>query len=479
MRPLSPALMLVLPLAAAACTVGPDYHRPVTTGETAPWATAPANAGVDAGAVAADPWKALADPVLDGLIARALAANLDITEAEGRLREARAQYGAVRANGLPRADLSAQGQQLQQSKNGQFPTSKIPGYDRNFSLFDLGFDASWEIDLWGGQRRANEAARRQIEAAAARGVDVRLQTVAEVVRAYAQLRGAQASLASVKADAAAESETARLVRQRYQAGEASRFDDARAQEQARTSAAAIPGLEADIRAAAFSLGVLTGQAPEQVTALIDTPAALPLPPENVAVGARADMLRRRPDIHAAEADLAAATANVGVETANLYPRLSLSGTFTQEARKPGNLFVGDSFGFQVGPRLQWSIFNAGQVRANIRAANARADQAAARYTKAVLGALADSETAINRYAATRATVAERDAALAESRTSLDLARQRYKAGEDDLLALLQAQSAFSSADRAASEAHEAAIEAYAALVKSLGGGWNGANVASK
>jgi NodT family efflux transporter outer membrane factor (OMF) lipoprotein len=461
-------LALPLPLLAAACTVGPDFHRPATPGESAAWVSPASTAGADLA-----PWAKLGDPALSDLIDKALAANLDIAEAEGRLREVRAQRGVTRARGMPNASLSGSAQQVETSLNGQFPAKNIPFYQRDFSLFDAGFDASWEVDLWGGQRRAIEAADRQIEAARARSVDVRLQVVAEVVRTYAQLRGSQASLGNVRADAQTAAETARIAHLRYTSGEAARFDDARAEEQARTAAAAIPGLEADIRAAAFRLALLTGRAPEAVTGLIETPVPLPALPANVTVGTRAEMLRRRPDIRAAEADLAAATANIGVETANLYPHLSLSGSFSQQARSAGDLTSGDSFGFVVGPRLSWAIFDAGKVRAQIGVANARADQATARFTKAMLGALADSETAINRYASATATAAEREAARNAARTSLDLARQRYLAGEDDLLALLQAQAAYSGADRAAVQARETALEAYATLVKALGGGWQG------
>jgi len=461
-------LFLPLPLLAAACTtVGPDYKRPATPGEEAVWISPAANTA----AAELTPWAALGDPVLSDLIDKAVAANLDIAEAEAKLREARAQRGVTGARTLPNASLNGAAQQTQVSLNGQFPAANIPRFDRNFSLFDAAFDASWEIDLWGGVRRAVQSADRQIDAARARAADIRLQTVAEVVRTYAQMRGSQAALANVRADAQSAADTARIVRQRFQAGEAARFDDARAEEQARTAAAAIPGLEADMRAAAFKLALLTGRAPEAVTGLIDTPAPLPALPANLTVGMRADMLRRRPDIRAAEADLAAATANVGTETANLYPRLSLTGSFSQQSRRPGDLVSNDSLGFSVGPRLSWAIFDAGKVRAQIRAAGARADAATARYTKAVLAALADSETAINRYAAATATVHDRDAARAASQMALDLARQRYKAGEDDLLALLQAQTAYSNADRAATGARQTALETYATLVKALGGGW--------
>ncbi|WP_295631239.1 efflux transporter outer membrane subunit [Novosphingobium sp.] len=461
-------ILLALPLLATACTVGPNFQRPATPGEHAAWVSPANTAEADLA-----PWSKLGDAVLSDLIDKALSANLDIAEAEGRLREARAERGVAKARTLPKASISGSAQQVETSLNGQFPAKNIPFYQRDFSLFDAGFDASWEIDLWGGQRRAIEAGDHLIDATSARAVDVQLQVVAEVVCSYAQLRGSQAVLGNVRADAQTAADTARIAHLRYTSGEAARFDDARAEEQARTAAAAIPGLEADIRAAAFRLALLTGRAPEAVTGLIDTPAPLPALPANVAVGIRADMLRRRPDVRAAEADLAAATAQIGVETADLYPRLSLSGSFSQQARSLGDLASGNSFGFVLGPRLSWAIFDAGKVRAQIGVANARADQATARFTKAVLGALADSETAINRYAAANATASERDAARNAARVSLHLARQRYQAGEDDLLALLQAQAAYSAADRAAVQAHEGAFEAYATLVKALGGSWQG------
>lgn len=459
-------IFIVLPLLVTACTVGPDYQRPETAGEAGAWLS-PANSG-EADLV---PWTRLGDPVLTDLIEKAVAANLDIVEAEARLREARAHRSATRALALPNITAVSAAQQTQTSLNGQFPAARIPLFDRDFSLFDVGFDASWEIDLWGGLRRATQAADRQIEAARARAVDVRLQTVAEVVRAYAQLRGGQALLATARANVSDAEQSARIVRLRVKAGEAADFDNARAEEQARTAAAVIPGLEAELRAAAFRIALLTGRPPETVSSLIDTAAALPALPDNVAVGARADMLRRRPDIRAAEADLAAATANVGVETSNLFPKLSLTGSASQQSRKPGDLASGSSFGFAIGPKLTWALFDVSGVRAQIRAANARADQAAARYAKAVLSALADSETAINRYGAALATLREREAARSASRTSLNLARQRYKAGEDDLLDLLEAETAYRNADREAAQIRQTALETYATLIKALGGGW--------
>lgn len=456
-------LLIALPLLATACTVGPNYQRPATPGETGAW-TRPA----DTAAVAEDPWRVLGDPVLDRLIAQAAVASPDVLEAAARLREARALRDAAAGRRLPEIDLTGSAQRQQVSRNGQLPVANIPGFDRNYPLFDVGFDASWEIDLWGGNRRAVESAARQQQATAARLADTRLQVAAEVVRTYAALRGAQASLASAREDAGAQAETSRLVKLRFEAGEAARFDDSRASSQARTTAAAIPTLEADARAAANSLAVLTGQPPEAMVALAATPAPLPTPPDSFGVGLRSDTLRRRADVRAAEADLAAATADVGVETARLFPKVSLVGGFGQQARKLGDLGSGDSTRFQFGPSLSWPILDFGRIRAQIGASNGRADQAAARYTKAVLTALSDSETALNRYAAARAELVDRQAALGGSAVSLDLARQRYRAGEDDLLAVLEAQSAFTAADRSAVQARRQLLESYASLIKALG-----------
>ncbi len=468
MRAAIRALPLVALLVPGACTVGPDYHRPAVAGEAAPWALA---AGANAGAPDLAPWARLGDPVLADLVARALAANPDLKEAEARLDEARAQLGLARAGRLPQAELTGSAQQTQTSLNGQFPAGSIPFYRRDFALYDAGFDASWEIDLWGAQRRAVESARAQLASADARMADTRLRIVAEVVRGYAQLRGSQALLAATQDDAMAQAELASLTRQRLAAGESARIDETRAREQSRTARAPVAGLETDVAAATATLALLTGRPPEAVAPLATAMAPLPALPGYPPVGTRADMLRRRPDVRAAEADLASATAAIGMETANLYPRLTLNGGADFQSRNPADLPSGNSLGFAVGPRFAWALFDAGRVRARIHAADARADAAAARYVKAVLAALADSETAINRYAAWTTTVAEREAALAASRQSYEQAQARTRAGEDDRLALLQAQSALSGATRAAVQAHQAAFEAYAAMIKALGGGW--------
>lgn len=467
MRILSFASCLVF-LSLGACTVGPDYERPKIGGtETGGWVQPDATLTE----VELEPWRALGDPLLVELIERAGTANLDLRQAEARLREARAGRDAAAGRTLPQLAANGSATEQQLSENGQLPLNSLPGFDRRFSLFDGGFDASWEIDLWGGGRRAVEAASRRIEAADAQRRETRLQVVAEVARIYAELRGAQAQAVELRAEAKAQRDIAKLVRQRFDAGEASRFDDVRAEAQARSAEAAIPGADARIRASAYALALLTAQPPEALADRLLTPAPMPEPPELVAAGLRSDMLRRRPDVAAAEAALAAATADVGVETANLFPRISLLGSIGQQSRSTDDFTSGGSTRFSVGPSFHWPIFAGGTIRAQIRASKARADGAAAAYEKAVLGALADSETALNAYGAALAAARELEIARDRASTALALAQQRYRAGEDDLLLLLDATSRFNAADRAASDARVEALRAHARLVKALGGGW--------
>ena len=262
-------------------------------------------------------------------------------------------------------------------------------------------------------------------------------------------------------------------------GVASQFDLVRAEAQARSTAAAIPGYEGDAAAAAFRLALLLGQPPDALYERLSQPAALPQIGTEIGAGLRSDLLRRRPDIRQAERDLAASTADVGVATADLFPRITLLGGIGQQARTPGDLFSADSLRFQIGPSLRWPIFSGGRIRAQIRAADARADAAMARYERAVLGALSDSETAINRYAAAGRTMVECEAARAAASEAVSLARRRYEAGEDDLIVLLQAQSSFSTADRQNILAAAGKLQHMASVYKALGGGWEAIEASPK
>ena len=257
-------------------------------------------------------------------------AILTSAKREARLREARAQRDAAAGRALPQAEAVASASRAEVSQNGQLPVARIPGFQRRYSLFDAGFDASWEIDLWGGSRRTVEAASARAEAADQARRAVVISTVGEVVRSYAELRGAQARLASALAQSQARAQIARLSDQRFRAGESSRLDAARAQAQARNAAAAAPAIAAEVNAAAYRLALLTGRAPEALLARLSAPAPVPALPSVALVGLRSDLLRRRPDVMRAERELAAATADIGAATAELFPKLSLMAAAGQQ-----------------------------------------------------------------------------------------------------------------------------------------------------
>jgi NodT family efflux transporter outer membrane factor (OMF) lipoprotein len=456
-------------LSLAACAVGPKYDQPPVVSFSDKWVSP-----VDTAAVDAQWWRSLNDSVLSDLVERAVIQNSDLEVADARLREARANRDATAGQRLPQADIAGSATRNRISENGEIPINRIPGFKRDLWLYEVGFDASWEIDLWGHQSRAVEGATARAQAAGEARRDALVRVIAEVVRSYVDLRSAQEQLTSATADAEAQENIAKLVDQRFQGGESSRFDYVRAEAQARTTRAAVPGFEAAAHAAAYQLAQLTGQLPEALSMLLGTPVPLPRSPTSVSAGLRSELLRRRPDVRQAERQLAAATADVGVATSELFPRLSLVGSIGEQSQTGGNLLTQSSNQFSVGPALHWPVFAGGSIRANIRAAGARADGAAAAYEGAVLAALSDSETAINRYAAAERTQQDREIARQQSDEALTLARQRYRAGEDDLIVLLDAQSAYTIAEQQSISARASTLAALASLYKSLGGGWESA-----
>jgi len=452
-------------LTLGACTVGPNYREPPKTAAAPAWVEPGSSDPVDEAW-----WQSFGDPMLARLIADADTANLDIRSALARLAEARADRASAAASLLPQVNASGSATTNRISENGQIPINRIPGFSRDYDLYDAGFDASWEIDLWGKTRRSIEGATARLQAADADRRATLVSVHAEVARSYVDLRAAQALYASLKNDADAQAKIADLTRQRFRSGEASRFDADRADGEARTTAAQLPAVEADMRAAAYRLALLTGKPPEGLDPTLMDRAPIPRAPDVIARGLRSDLLRRRPDVAAAERRLAAATADIGVATADLFPSFSLLGSIGQQARSPGDLSANGSMRFQFGPTLHWPIFDAGRIRAAIRGAKARAEGATAAYEAAVLGALSDSETAANRFARAGDTLTQSRAARDAQRSALDLARQRYRAGEADLIELLTVESAYLAAERAAIDAESARSDQAIALYKALGGG---------
>ena len=460
------ALLLATSLLAG-CAVGPDYTAP------APKLASQWVAPVAAGEAATDKWwESLNDPLLNSLTDEMLAANPNLREAQARLAEARAARGVVRGQALPQVQANANASETVLSKNGQIPIGAIPGFSREFGLFDGGFDASWEIDLWGRRARENEAAQAREEQAALAAQGARMQLVAELARAYVDLRLAQHQ-AALAGDALEARETlARLTALRERAGEASQIEVDQAASETANAQGIVANAQAAARGAALRVTALVGAQPDAMLPRLETAAPIPVAPSAIAAGLPSDLLRRRPDIRAAERNLAAATADVGVATADLFPRLRLSLSLGQQARALGDLFSGDSTRLGLGPGLSWPVFSGGTTRARIHMADARVDQAAARYDAAVISALSDSETAINRFDRSVAAQAATDAALAHDSSAFALVQQRNQAGEEDRLALTRAKLAYIAARQRSDEARAAASAAAIGLHKALGGGWD-------
>lgn len=465
-RPLR-LLPALLSLALSACMVGPDYVRPELPhgDDNFKYATAPEYVQGRT-----DPafWRQFGDPLLSELVEHALANAYDVRIAQAQLREARALRREANWQGLPDLNVSAGKTRSSLSSDEAF----VP--DPSFSkqdLYDLGFDASWELDLWGGARRYRQGLRHDLNATAARLADVQVLIVAETARNYLEMRGLQRRLEAARANLGAQEETLRLTRVRLDAGSGTELDVARAQAQYQGSLALIPALEQQLQTTVGTVSFLTTrngyQLGPQILAQVN-PISLP---EQLSIAPPAELLRRRPDVVAAEQDLMAATARVGLNVASLFPRVSLTGSFGYTASSTGDLGSASSERYRFGPSLSWGLINLGETKARIAAAEARADGQLAAYERVVYQALLETENTLNGYRRARIAREATEAAAAASQESQRLARLRFDAGVADLFTVLDADRVKFDADDRLAQAQTAEATALVALYKALGGGF--------
>jgi NodT family efflux transporter outer membrane factor (OMF) lipoprotein len=368
----------------------------------------------------------------------------------------------------------------QPSENGQVGRLRngpagLLGIDKlvdDFELYQAGFDASWEIDIFGGVRRSIEVADANAAAAVEEHRDLLITLVAEVARNYIDLRGAQRRMAIAQENLATQRSTLDLVRQKRSVGAVTELDVTRAEAQVSLAESQIPLFTRQIRFSLHALSVLLPQDLDTLSEELHSARPLPVSPQEIPVGLPAELLRRRPDIRRAERTLAAATAQVGVATADLYPRFSLTGTFSMEAMKFAWLGNWDSRTYGFGPSIRWPVFDAGRIRANIRVQDARQEQALARYESVVLGAVREVEDAL----VTCLTEQTRRRSLADtvesSRQSVELAQLAYDQGATDLLAVLDVERTLYSAQDALAATDQTVVTSVVALYKALGGGWD-------
>ena len=464
--------LLLAALWLAGCEVGPDYRVPKTALPTH-FTEEPPRVPAQAGRPQQDWWQALHDPVLDELIADGLQGSPDLAAARARIIEARAERGAVAGERLP--EVSTEGAYARQHGSADVPLGTPPGglgLDTTSNLWLAGFDASWELDLFGGTRRAVESADAALAASVADRDDAELMLTAEVARDYVELRTEQRRLAVAREILAVRQDQLALVNARFHSGLASALDAARAHADLADSEAEIPHLEATESGALYRLGELIGQPPENLTPLLSPPRPIPTVEADVPVGLPSDLLRRRPDLRAAERRIAAANARIGMREADLYPHFSLTGVAGYESLYANNFLTGPSRYYAVGPSISWLVFDAGRIRDEALAERARTDIAAAEYRKTVFQALGEVETALVTYGRSRIERAALEREVASAREAVALSRRLYASGLDNFLSVLDAERTLHGSEMALAGADQGSADAYVALVKALGGGWS-------
>lgn len=458
--------MLVGTLLLSACAVGPDYRQPA---DTAPAGYLRADAPLFSSSTP-DPefWRRFDDPLLTRLVEDALAANNTLHVALARYERAQALLRGSKADRLPTVTGSAE------AGYQQLSADQAPGInrrDREGETYAAGVNVLWELDLFGRVRRSIRAQQAEAMAVGADLAALQVVVVADLVAGYFELRGLQEQLRVARANAAIQADSLALVERRLAAGRGTTLDAARARAQLEATLSRLPILEGEIAATTHRLSVLTGREPGALAVELEAARPLPALPATVATGLPAELLRRRPDIVAAERRIAAATARVGIATADLYPRFALTGLLGTQAADPGDLFGRNSETRLLALGVDWTFLQVGQVRARIAAAEADVDASLAQYRQTVLRALEETETAMVRYArAQREHAHLQDAATAATEASR-LARRRYELGRADFLQVLDAERAqLELQDRlAVSQTRSATL--LVALYKALAGGW--------
>jgi outer membrane protein, multidrug efflux system len=451
---------------AAGCAVGPNYKPPPVSAPDRFTGGTPADFTTNEPVAAW--WRGFGDAELVRLVDRAVASNLDLRMATANLLQARALRFGAGADFLPSVDGQASYTNVKYSKAQLFEASSTT---RQQELYDIGFDATWELDIFGRVRRAYQASTASMEAAAATRRDVQVSLVSEVGLNYFELRGAQNELAVLRRNADNQQETLNITQARLDAGGGTELDVARARAQLNNTLAAIPPMESTVAHTTHRLGVLTGQPPEALVDELRTPQPLPGLPPLVAIGNPAQLLRRRPDIRAAERNLAAATASIGVAVADLFPRVTFNGAIGLNAESFSGLGKAGSDTRSFGPAITWAALDYGHVRARIKAAGAGADAQIAQYQKTVLTSLEETENALvdfDRAQARRQFLTE---SVKASQSAADLAHVQYENGATDFLTVLDAERVLLEAQDQLAQTETQTATALVAVYKALAGGW--------
>lgn len=445
----------------ASCTLGPDYRAPSIDGVKNSWHSSKSiissNKKIDT-----KWWENFNDPLLKKYIDQAKKNNKDLDIALANLKISRAQSNIAGGRFWPTINSNSRAQRA------GF-VNLDPG--RTANIYNSTVDASWEIDIFGGNRRGVEAANARVNATKAQYQDVMLSTFSQVARVYYEARGLQKRIANTEKNTSLLKETFKVIQDRLKIGEVSDFDLSRAKSEYELTNARIPNLKAELKASIYSLSVLLGLPPEELLEEMQTVKPLPTPPDIVPVGLRSEILRRRPDIRAAERELAASIADIGNAKSDLFPKFFLTSNVGSQALKFSELFANGISLLSLASSVQWSIFEGGAIRARVKQQTAESEAALAQYEKAVLEALRDTESALIRYGQELQTRKRLEQGVKSLQKATSIAEKLYNSGEQDYLAVVDAkrQLILSEDDLIISETNS--ITKLITLYTTLGGGW--------
>ena len=465
--PLLPLLALLAAALLGGCAVGPDYHAP-TLELPEQWNATQADARHKLDDLKKW-WTSLDDPILNRLIDEAVAGNLDVAAAQAKIREARAVYRQAGGALLPSLDGAAS---ATKTGYGSTASSASTGKASYYSTFQAGFDASWELDLFGANRRNREAAGYGLDAANEELHSTLLTLIGDVALNYVEARGYQMRIDLARRTAASQEETARLTREKFRVGTSSAVDMDKAEADVNNTQADIPGYEASYAQAVHRLGILLGKQPAALLALMGDVAPVPVPRRELPAGVPADLLLSRPDVRMAERELAQYTAKIGQAEAARYPDISLTGSINTSGTEIGDLGNNSSIGWVVGPALNIPIFNGGQLKAAVDIAEAQRDQHYFAYRGAVLTALEDVENASVSLSRSRMKAQSLALAVRHYREAAQLSRLLYQNGATAILDVLDAERSLYTAEDSLVQSKIAITEHYISLAKALGGGWD-------
>lgn len=479
----------------SSCAVGPNYQAPETTVD-ASFANLKKGGYTSSGTVD-DWWNRFNDSKLNSLIDRAIANNHDLKIASARVEEARALRKAAKYDYFPTITSSAdyinttvtkkQAQVKVPPSLGVDPSTgaltTIPGRtidgDRTSEIYDAGVNAYWELDIWGRVRRTNWAARADLESVEATRHFAMVSLLSEVASNYLELRGLQNQLGVALRNAENQKQTLKLTESLLQGGRGTELDTSRARAQLNNTLATIPTLESAVSRNIYRLSVLVGEQPDRLTPELKPVRPMPKLPSLVRIGNPSELLRRRPDIRAAEKDLESATHRVGIAVADLFPRVTFNGNASLQSSSFSGLYGGGAGRGSFGPSISWAALDSGRVLMQVKANQARVKNHLAFYEKTVLQALEETEGSLNRYGHLKARSNYLAQAASASEQAADLARERYQNGVADFLTVLDAERTLLEAQSLLADSQTATATAVVAIYRALGGGWENGGVTVK